>query len=205
MLFGAAVGLHLFSVGHRGRVFAFSPYGQRRGRPQRLVGLDIALRPKPTSCRQIGFLRNLLALSIRQLLYTKAPLRSERTDTIRYSWPDVLFRFAICAQPFTDARPADVVGAFLFPLSLFLGHHDLVPLRRRDLEFFDRGLDRIIIVFGIDDTEILVFLTKLYTPTVHASFPGARHKRDRQRVTPDHWRPPPAWQGSQESDDLPSR
>ena len=42
-----------------------------------------------------------------------------------------------------------------------------MPLRRRYLEFLDGGLDCIVIVFSLDDTEVLVLLTKLHTPTVH--------------------------------------
>jgi|SRR6476660_1479529 hypothetical protein len=40
---------------------------------------------------------------------------------------------------------------------------DLVPLRRRYLEFLDGGLDRIVIVFRLDDSEILVLGTEIYT------------------------------------------
>jgi hypothetical protein len=51
-------------------------------------------------------------------------------------------------------------GLFV-PLSLFLGHRHFVPLRGRNPDF-NGGLDRTVIVFGLDDTEMLVVLvTKL--------------------------------------------
>jgi hypothetical protein len=84
-------------------------------------------------------------------------------------------------------------GLFV-PLRLSLADHDLVPLRRRYLEFLDGGLDRIVVVFSLNDTEVLVLCAKLHAPTIHLT------PRSSASGTDDgspliYRRPPPADRG----------
>ncbi len=80
----------------------------------------------------------------------------------------------------SPGRPA--VRGFLFPLRLNLGHHDLVPLRSGYLEFFDGGFDRIIVVFSLDDTEVLVLCAKLDTSTIHLTPQSSASRTETDRL-----------------------
>jgi hypothetical protein len=47
-----------------------------------------------------------------------------------------------------------------------------VPLRRRYPEFLDGGLNGLIVILGLNDTEILVLVTEFHTPTIHFETSG---------------------------------
>jgi hypothetical protein len=48
-----------------------------------------------------------------------------------------------------------------------LTNHDLVPVRVSYPEFLSRGFNRLILVFSLNDSEILILRTELHTPTIH--------------------------------------